>query len=146
MGLDITGLGAAFDFGSKVLDKIFPDPAARDAAKIELLRQQQAGAFKELEASLTIAQGQMAINQAEAASTNWFVAGPRPFILWGCGFSMLYVGLFEPIMRFVATVAFHYAGPFPAIDATLTTQVLLGLLGLAGMRTAEKMKGAEGNR
>jgi hypothetical protein len=39
-----------------------------------------------------------------------------------------------------------YKGLFPVIDTSITLQVLLGLLGLAGMRSLEKIKGAEGNR
>lgn len=35
----------------------------------------------------------------------------------------------------------HYAGDFPVIDTDLTLQVLLGLLGLGGLRSFEKLKG-----
>jgi hypothetical protein len=44
-------------------------------------------------------------------------------------------------MRFVALVIYGYQGGFPEIDTTITLQVLLGLLGLGGMRTTEKLKG-----
>jgi Tfp pilus assembly protein PilX len=36
---------------------------------------------------------------------------------------------------------FTYVGAFPVIDTDITMQVLMGLLGLAGMRTFEKHKG-----
>jgi len=127
--------------GSKVIDKIFPDPAQRDAAKLELLKMQQAGELAQLTAETDLAKGQLAINQVEAGSINWFVSGGRPFIMWGCGFAMLYASLFEPIMRFVAVVMFKYDGSFPVIDTSLTTQVLLGLLGLAGFRSLDKKNG-----
>lgn len=132
MGLDVTGIGAVADLATTIISRLFPDKTEQERAQMA--------------AALQIIQGQLDANKAEAASTNWFVAGARPFILWGCGFAMLYASLFEPLLRFVTTVAFHYSGPFPVIDATLTTQVLLGLLGLAGMRSVEKLKGAEGNR
>lgn len=48
--MDITGIGSIFDFGSKIIDKLFPDKAEAERLKLELLRQQQAGEFKELEA------------------------------------------------------------------------------------------------
>jgi len=89
---------------------------------------------------------QIAVNVEEAKSTNWFVAGGRPFILWVCGVAFAYVAIVEPTARFAAQVIFHYTGQFPAIDTTLTLQVLGGLLGLSGLRSAEKLKGAEGNR
>ena len=130
---------ALLDIGGKVIDRIWPDPTQAAQAKLELFKLQQSG-------DLAIIAGQLEINKVEAGSTNWFVAGARPFILWGCGVAMLYAALFEPLLRFVATVVFNYNGPFPVLDSSLTTQVLLGLLGLAGMRTAEKLNKAEGNR
>lgn len=124
-----------------ILARIFPDPTQAAAAKLELLKMQQSGELAQLAADTDLAKGQLAINQTEAQSTNWFVSGGRPFIMWGCGFAMLYASLFEPIMRFIAVVMFKYAGAFPLIDTSLTTQVLLGLLGLAGMRSLDKKNG-----
>jgi len=132
---------AALDIGSKIIDKIWPDPAQANAAKLELLKMQQSGELAQLTANTDIAKGQMAINQTEAVNVNWFVSGARPFIMWGCGVAMLYAAIFEPIMRFVAMVVYKYQGPFPVIDTMLTTQVLLGLLGLGTMRTYEKKNG-----
>lgn len=139
MGLDITGIGALFDFGSKVLDKIFPDPAARDAAKLELLKQQQAGAFKELEAALTVAQGQMAINQAEAASPDFFRGGWRPFIGWVCGMGCAWNWIGLPVAKFALDVSGHPVTLSPA-DLSEMMPLLLGMLGLGGLRTIERLK------
>ena len=125
-------LTAGIDLARTVVDKIWPDKSEQERAQ--------------LAAAMQLVQGQLDINRTEAASPNWFVAGARPFILWGCGFAMLYASLFEPFARFVAMVAFDYRGDFPQVDNTLTTQVLFGLLGLAGMRTVEKLRGSEGNR
>lgn len=84
---------------------------------------------------------QIGVNTEEAKSTNWFVAGGRPFILWVCGIALAYASLIEPIARFIAKVSFGYTGEFPVIDTDLTMQLLYGLLGLGGMRTYEKIKG-----
>lgn len=99
-----------------------------------------------LENSIKVQLAQISVDTEEAKSTNWFVAGWRPFVGWICGAGLAYVSILEPIMRFIAKVAAHYEGPFPVIDTTLTMQVLIGMLGLGVMRTAEKMKDAEGNR
>ena len=128
----IDQLTAGIGLAETVIGKIWPDKSAQEAAQ--------------LAAAVAIVQGQLDINKAEAASTNWFVAGARPFIMWGCGFSMLYAAMLEPIARFIATVVFHYSGAFPVLDTSLTTPVLLGILGLSGYRTVEKIKGVEGNR
>lgn len=89
---------------------------------------------------------QIGVNQVEAASTNWFIAGWRPFCGWVGGIGLAYVAIIEPIARFVAQVIFAYTGGFPAIDTTVSMQVLCGMLGLGALRTWEKGKGAEGNR
>ena len=132
---------ALLDVGSKVIDRLWPDPAQRDQAKLELFKLQQSGELQQMAAELELAKGQLTVNAEEAKNASVFVSGARPFILWGCGFAMLYAALFEPIMRFVAVVVYGYAGQFPAIDTTLTTQVLLGLLGLGTLRTVDKIKG-----
>jgi len=87
--------------------------------------------------------GQLQINMQEAKSPRLFVSGWRPFVGWGCGFALLYAAIFEPIMRFIATVFFKYSGSFPVIDTDLTMQVLLGLLGLGAMRGFDKLKGTD---
>jgi len=89
---------------------------------------------------------QIAVNAEEAKSTNWFVAGWRPFVGWVCGVALAYVAVVEPLARFVAATLFAYNGAFPIIDTTLTMQVLLGMLGLGAMRSVEKTRGSEGNR
>ena len=139
-------LSGLFEIGKGLIDRFFPDPAAAQAAKIELFKMQQSGELAQLAATTDLAKAQIAVNLEEAKSTNMFIAGGRPFILWVCGMSFGYVAIVEPLARFVAQVVFNYTGAFPVIDTTLTLQVLGGLLGLSGLRTTEKIKGAEGNR
>lgn len=140
-------IGPLSDIISKVIDRILPqDPEKAAAAQLELLKLQQTGELAQLTADTDLAKAQIGVNTEEAKSVNWFVAGARPFILWGCGFGLMYAALFEPIARFIAQVMYHYTGGFPILDTTITTQLLFGLLGLGGFRTVEKLKGAEGNR
>lgn len=124
-----------------VFDKLFPDPAAAADAKLKLMTLAQNGELAQLDADLKMATGQMEVNKAEASSGDPFTSRARPFIMWICGFSLLYSALVEPLARFVATVYFHYNGAFPMIDTTITMQLLFGLLGLGTMRTVEKLKG-----
>jgi hypothetical protein len=136
--MDITGIGSVFDFGGKVLDKIFPDETQRAAAKLELFKAQQAGEFKEMEIAFELSKAQIDTNKIEAASDNVFVAGWRPAIGWICGVSLAYSAIIEPIARFVAAVVFKYVGVFPTIDSTITMQLLFALLGLGAMRSYDK--------
>lgn len=139
-------LGPLLEFGKGIIDRLFPDPAQKAAAQMELLKMQQSGDLAVLASQTELAKAQIGVNAEEAKNPNWFIAGARPFVLWVCGMSFAYVTLIEPIARFVAQVMYAYQGPFPVIDTSLTMQVLFGILGLGAYRSLEKIKGAEGNR
>jgi len=127
-------ISAVLDIGGKLIDRLWPDPLQAANAKLELLKMQQNGDLAQMVA-------QTDINKVEAASSNLFIAGWRPFIGWGCGFAFLYSALFEPFARFVSTVVFSYQGNFPVIDTTLTMQILLGMLGMGALRSFDKKNG-----
>jgi hypothetical protein len=122
----VTGIREAIT-GEKIKDPV-------EMAKVQLQLEQLENAIQ---------QGQLKINEAEAHHPSIFVAGARPFIMWGCGFALLYASMFEPLGRFFAVVVFGYSGAFPALDTTLTGQVLMGLLGLGVMRSHDKLKGTD---
>ena len=124
---------ALLSIGNTIIQKIFPDPAQAAQAQLALLKMQQDG-------ELAAISGQMDINKVEASSSSVFVAGWRPFAGWVCGLGLAYVSIIEPIARLIATLV-GYEGAFPAIDTTLTMQVLLGMLGMGGLRTLDKIKG-----
>ena len=139
-------LSGIFDIGKGLIDRLWPDPAAKAAAQLELLKMQNAGEFAHLAAETDLARLQIQTNIEEAKSTNWFVAGWRPGIGWVCGAGLAYAALIEPFARFIAKVWFGYTGDFPVIDTDLTLQILMGMLGLGAMRSAEKIKGGESSR
>jgi len=133
-------IDALFSVGEKLIDRIWPDPAQRAEQLYKLEQLKQSGDLAELQAHVQLLTGQMEINKIEASHKSLFVAGWRPFIGWCCGVSLAYVGILEPLLRFIAKM-YGYEGEFPIIDTTLTMQVLLGMLGLGVMRTREKEKG-----
>jgi hypothetical protein len=139
-------LSGLFDLGKGLIDRLFPDPAAKAAAQLELLKMQQAGELAQLAAETDLAKLQIQTNIEEAKSTNWWVAGWRPAIGWVCGAGLAYAALIEPFARFAAKVWFGYTGDFPVINTDLTFQILMGMLGLGAMRSAEKINNAEGKR
>lgn len=134
-------VSAVLEVGGKLIDRLWPDPAQRDAAKLKMLEMQQTGELAVLAAETELAKGQIGINAEEAKSANWFVAGWRPFVGWMCGAALCYAAILEPLARFAAQVGFGYTGAFPVIDNMLTLQILMGMLGLGGMRTFEKGRG-----
>lgn len=124
-----------------LLDKILPDPKAAADAKLKVMELAQAGELAQLNADVQLATGQMEINKVEAASADPFTSRARPFIMWVCGFALLYASILEPIIRFVAMVGFKYNGAFPVINSEITLQLLFALLGLGAYRSIEKVRG-----
>jgi hypothetical protein len=122
-----------------VIDRAFPDPAQRDAAKLKLLELQQSGEMAQLAADTELAKAQAAINQTEAANPNLFVSGWRPFVGWVCGLGLAYAFLIKPI---ASPLIQKWSGvPMEALDVGTLLTLLFGMLGLGGMRTFEKMNG-----
>lgn len=84
---------------------------------------------------------QIEVNKAEAASRNVFVAGWRPFIGWTCGVALAWHFVLAPFVLFAAGWARVELPELPAFDMDNLMTVLLGMLGLGGLRTWEKTKG-----
>jgi hypothetical protein len=139
--MDITGLGAIFNMGSKIIDKIWPDKAEAERAKIELFKMTQAGEFKEIEAELERARLQVGVNTAEAESGSNFRGGWRPFIGWVCGLGLCYAVLLRPLVTgaIQATVPDMQGFVMPAVETDALMALLFGMLGLGGYRTYEKV-------
>jgi len=134
-------ISAGLEFVGKIADKIWPDPAAKAEGLLRLQELQQRGELAVLAADTQLAQAQADINKVEAASSNVFVAGWRPFIGWICGLALAYTYFIEPFMRFIASVMFKYTGTFPVIDTSSLQTLVFGMLGLVGARSFEKYKG-----
>lgn len=142
--MSIDPLTAIFDLGKVAIEKIWPDPTKR-AKELRLLEEiKQRGNLEELNARVKLLSGQMNVNAKEAEHKSVFVAGWRPWCGWVGGMSLAYVAVVDPLMRFIALTN-GYEGEFPVIDTSITLQVLLGMLGIAGMRSFDKMKNTETN-
>ena len=82
---------------------------------------------------------QLEVNKIEAAHKSLFVAGWRPFVGWVCAFALAYHFIFQPIMVFTISV-YGLAITLPEFDMGSLMTVLMGMLGLGGLRTFEKVK------
>jgi|TARA_R110002012_G_scaffold119338_3_gene268440 hypothetical protein len=107
-------------------------------------KEKRAAAEREIEAQLTthlakIDLAQLDINKTEAAHRSIFVAGWRPFIGWSCGLAMCLNFLIFPLASFVLAQTGHLV-ELPNLDMTQMMPVLMGMLGLGGLRTVEKIK------
>ena len=105
---------------------------------LDLLRLQQNGAFRELDAQLQINLAQSEINKVEAASQNGFQAGWRPLAGYACVAGMGYEFLLRPLLPWVMTVSGIEAPPLPSLDGVLF-ELMFGMLGLGTLRTADRL-------
>ena len=132
------GIDDVLAAGMRIVDKFLPDPQAKAAAQLELVRMKQAGEFKDLDFQLQQQQLQVSTNNIEAASNRLFVAGWRPFIGWICGLALLARYFVIPTLAWVSTAKGW--PPPPELDWSDLMPLLFGLLGLGAMRTVEKVK------
>ena len=83
---------------------------------------------------------QIHLNKQEAAHQSMFVAGWRPFVGWTCGVALAYHFLIAPLLGFVL-VLYGIDTPMPEFEFSQLSTILMGMLGLGGLRSYEKMKG-----
>lgn len=126
-------ISAALDFGGKLIDRLWPDKEKQDAAKLELLKLQQSG-------ELASIAGQLEINKVEAASSSVFVSGWRPAVGWVSVTGLAVQFIVNPFCTWGAALMGHPV-QFPPLDMGTLMTLLVGMLGLSGMRTVEKLSG-----
>jgi len=88
-----------------------------------------------------LALAQIEVNKAEAASGSIFKGGWRPFIGWVCGGAFAYHFVLQPLIVFGVLTAGVDLPPLPEFDMASLMTVMMGMLGLGGLRTYEKQKG-----
>jgi len=74
-------LSALLDIGGKILDKVFPDPAQAEQAKLKLLEMQQNGELAQIAADTAEQQELTKRQQADMASDSWLSKNIRPMTL-----------------------------------------------------------------
>lgn len=131
---DITSIGSIADLIKDGIDKIWPDPAQRVQARAQLIQAQQAGAFKEMDATLQLAVEQIKANAAEAATPGFHF---RDGAGWVCVVAFGLMALKAPLEWGAALLG--HPVTLPAVDTSVTTDMLLGLLGLGGLHTYQSI-------
>ena len=88
----------------------------------------------ELSAEVQLALAQIKLNTNEAQHPSIFVAGWRPAVGWICAIILMFNFIIGPILGAFGLIV-------PVLDAAAMMPVLLGMLGIGGMRSFEKMNG-----
>ena len=117
---------AGLDLAGTVINKLWPDKTEAERAQ--------------LAAAVSIVQGQLEINKAEAASGSAFVGGWRPFVGWVCGAGFAVQFVVGPLAEWGSALAGHPV-KFPQMDMATMMPLLFGMLGLGAYRSVEKVKG-----
>lgn len=121
---------------SPIFDRLvglIPNPEAAAKAKAEAMA-------LVIDAAQKADAAQLEVNKAEAASGSLFIAGWRPFVGWVCaaGCAWNWIGL--PLGMFVMA-ALGKALELRPLDLSEMMPLLLGMLGMGGLRTFEKVQG-----
>ncbi len=116
---------AAVDAVGNALDKIFTSDEERAQAAVVMERLRQEPARLQVE-----------LNKIEAMHRSIFVAGWRPWIGWICGTGLFNAFLLSPWIEWIT------GQPGPQVPLDVIMQLVIAMLGMAGLRTYEKMKGA----
>lgn len=118
-----------------ILDKVIPDVNER-RKQAEALEQVLITVAHEQDAQ------QNAINLEQAKHDSLFVAGPRPFIMWVCGFGLAYSAIGQPILQDILTSIYQESAPtLTPVNQEILMPITISLLGIGGARTFEKYKG-----
>ena len=109
---------------ANIIDKFVETPDERAAADMLLAKMAQRPGELQVE-----------LNKIEAGHRSLFVAGWRPALGWICAFGLGFTFLINPVIQW----ATGELGPELPHDIML--ELVIGMLGIAGLRTAEKAMG-----
>jgi len=139
-------VSAIFGVAEQVIARVWPDPADQAKAAQALAELKQKGDLAWLDADVKLLTGQMEINKMEAMHGGLFKGGWRPAVGWICAAAMAYKFIIQPALIAVVQIIAYMAGAdelfpvemLPDLEWTELSVVLLGMLGIGGMRTFEK--------
>lgn len=118
---------------STVVDRLIPDTHANAKAKLEIEK-----ALIENATAINMAQSET--NKIEAGHKNIFVAGWRPFLGWTAGFGFAWVFVFAPLIQWLLILN-NVDVALPTFHTDVLLELTMAMLGLAGLRSFEKLKG-----
>ena len=127
-------LSALLGPATQLLDKFVEDKDKKNELAHEIATMAERHAQE-------LAKGQLDINKEEAKHRSIFVSGWRPFVGWTCGAALCYHFILAPLILFGVGISGHTVPPLPELDMGSLMTVLMGMLGLGGLRTFEKTKG-----
>lgn len=123
------------------VSRLWPDKSEAGRVQAEIIKKQLAAELQKELAQTELLKGQLEINKIEAANPSVYVSAWRPFIGWVCGLAFAWQYFLCPILTFLLVVSGHPIPQLPVLGIEVMMPVLMGMLGLGGLRTYEKYKG-----
>ena len=140
-----TGIGTlAKDLREAITGKTILDPAKQEEFLYKMAALQDAAVVEKVQYEQVVAEGQLAINKAEAANASVFVSGWRPAVGWVCVSGLFYTFILKPILPWMIAVGAAMSGTVSVVpslpDVPMGDLVVLlaGMLGLAVTRSVDK--------
>jgi hypothetical protein len=134
----ILGAGDIVKAVGDTVDNLFTSKDEKMEKELEMLKAQREF---DLEENKLIAQQNIAqteVNKVEADSNNLFIAGWRPAIGWIGALALLYQFIIYPLLTWIPDI--HVPKP---IDNDMLWTIITGMLGIAGMRSYDKLKSTD---
>lgn len=119
--MSVDPLTAGLELANTVVDKVFPDADAEQKRQLQMIL------------------AQTEVNKTEAAHASIFVAGWRPAAGWTCVAALIYTFIIYPLLLWAAAFFPDFTPP-KLVQVDMLFELLFGMLGLAGLRSYEKIK------
>lgn len=120
----------ALNIVGNVLDKFVEDKDLKQKLEHELQTEMHKANMAQIE-----------VNKQEAQHRSIFVAGWRPCIGWSAALGFMYTFLFMPLFQWVFLITTGQIIALPQINTEILMELTFAMLGMAGLRSFEKIKG-----
>ncbi len=117
----------------EVLDRVVPDKNLNAKTKSEIEKMLIANAAQ-------INVEQIKTNQIEAGHRSVWTSGWRPSLGWACSAGFAYTFILQPILQWILVLVGNDT-ILPSINTDILLELVFAMLGLAGLRSYDKMKG-----
>ena len=116
-----------------ILERVIPDKSQAAKLAHEIATMSDKMAHEQVLA-------QLEVNKIEAASGSLFKSAWRPAIGWICGLALFWSFILQPFLVFFLLVFGVDLPPLPEVGTADLMPILLGMLGLGGLRSYEKVQ------
>lgn len=139
------GAGSLVDSVGKAIDATVTSDEERMELENERIRTEREFHYQAAKLGADLNMAQVGLLKADATSGNWFQASWRPLIGWVGALALAYDFLLHPLLEWVVPLVAD-SPHIPRLDTAQLYPVITGMLGIAGMRSFDKLKRTDTRR